>query len=290
MKWADLCPSSVLSLFILSSWGPTVAFTSIFTYTIPASLKLDMSYKQTIRLWGWDRDRQKVWGIAKLESMYVLKNVRDDKFVQVCEGLDGIRDVDYGDSTCWSSTETVIIIITVFFPSLLPCKRGLILLCVMDCMQRVHHFQVQTACGLNAWNCVRWTVQYPQEYLQICVCRELRSVCRLAAVSMITKVPVVWFIYVWFAQLMRNGSKKQKTAYNVHVSVWCASVWWLRRQICEWVTANLQFVCNRRPENAPVLNDAIDKSVGWKVFVASGSFRSLIDKSRWMFTEGPSSK
>lgn len=52
MKWADLCPSSVLFLFILSSWGPTVAFTSIFTYTIPANLKLDMSYKQTIRLWG----------------------------------------------------------------------------------------------------------------------------------------------------------------------------------------------------------------------------------------------
>ncbi len=227
------------------------------------------------------------------------------KFVQVCEGLDGIRDVDSGDSTCWSSTETVIIIIITVFPSLLPCKRGLISLCVMDCMQRVHHFQVQTACGLNAWNCIRWTVQYLQEYLQICVCRELHSVCRGATVSVITKVPVIWFINafsfrlqncwhtvgwtVWIAQHMRNWSKKQKTAYNVHVSVWCASVWWLRRQICEWVTANLQFVCNRRPENAPVLNDAIKKSVGWKVFVASGSFRSLIDKSRWMFTEGPSS-
>lgn len=114
MKWADLCPGSVLFLFIPSSWGPTVAFTSIFTYTIPASLKLDMSYKQTIRLWGWDRDRQKVWGIAKLESAcWRSSNMGDDKFVQVCEGLDGIRDVDSGDSTCWSSTEAVIIIITV---------------------------------------------------------------------------------------------------------------------------------------------------------------------------------
>lgn len=120
MKWANLCPGSVLFLFIPSSWGPTVAFTSIFTYTIPASLKLDwMSYKQTIRLWGWDRDRQKVWGIAKLESMrWRSSNVRDDKFVQVCEGLDGIRDVDSGDSTCWSSIEAVIIIITIPRPQL----------------------------------------------------------------------------------------------------------------------------------------------------------------------------
>lgn len=41
-----------------------------------------------------------------------------------------------------------------FFPSL-RSKRGLTLLCVMDCMQRVHHWQVETACGLNAWNCIR---------------------------------------------------------------------------------------------------------------------------------------
>lgn len=66
---------------------------------------------QTIRLWGWDRP--KVWGIAKLESMcWRSSNVRDVKSFQVCEGLDGIRDVDSGDSSCWSSTETVISIIT----------------------------------------------------------------------------------------------------------------------------------------------------------------------------------
>lgn len=30
--------------------------------------------------------------------------------------------------------------------------------------------------------------------------------------------------------------------------------------------------------------------MGWKVYVASGNFRSLIDKNRWMFTEGQSYK
>lgn len=203
MKWADLCPSSVLFLFILSSWGPTVAFTSIFTSTIPASLKLDMSYKQTIRLWGWDRDRQKVWGIAKLEDLPRRGLTSLSKCVRawmVSEML--TLETALADQALKLSSSSLLFF---FFPcSLLPSNRGLILLCVMDCMQRVHHFQVQTACGLNAWNCVRWTVQYPQEYSQICV-------CRLVAVRMITKVPF-WFISVFSAILA--GWTVQCAAYE----------------------------------------------------------------------------
>jgi len=174
MSRVVLCPGSMLFLLILSSWGPTVAFTSIFTYTIPASLKLDMSYKQTIRLWVWGRDRQKVWGMAKLDGTVCVEDFPAwgmtslSKCVRAWMVLEMLTlETALADQALKLSSSSLL-----FFSPPASATNVASHCCVMDCMQIVHHLQVETACGLNAWNCIRWTVRYPQEYLQICVCRK----------------------------------------------------------------------------------------------------------------------